>query len=265
MNDAKRNWMLAGGLWLATSTGLPTTADELHFSGREQSAAKADESQFSDAEPLIVSPERTAEVPLTVSRAAPPKYYYQCPPPVRQSAFSRWHQRHKAQAQAKYLGYPEEFHHAPLGMMVNAHIETSIAKGQASRMVLYQYDFVPGSDQLKPRGKAQAAKIAAWLPFNPYPVFVEPSGDSFELDEARRQSVWREFAATSCPIPGERVVVGYASSRGLEGLEAELIDQNRLNQTGSRGMSGGTAGSGTSSSQSTGADNSTEGSMEQGP
>jgi hypothetical protein len=143
--------------------------------------------------------------------------------------------------QATHWGYPEENQDAPLGAMLNRHVATSIVNGRASRMTLYQYDFLPGSDKLKPRGKAQVAKFAAWLSVHPMMVFIEPSAIAPQLDEARREAVVRELADGPCPIPAELVVVGCRTSRGLEGIEALAIDRNRLSQTSSRGVGAGAA------------------------
>jgi hypothetical protein len=107
--------------------------------------------------------------------------------------------------------------------------------------VLYQYDFLPGSDKLKPRGKAQLAKFANWISAHPMLMFIEPSAGTPRLDEARRAAVMRELAESPCPIPAELVVVGYGPSRGLEGIEALAIDRNRVSQTASRGVGAGAA------------------------
>lgn len=219
MNNVKQRWMLAGGLWLAATASLP--AEDLP-----------------PPRPAVLRP----SVPVFVdtydgtAAAAPPDFCEAACPPCSTTV-----SKHRARAQRKYLGYPEEFHDAPLGAMLNHHLGTSIANGRAARMTLYQYDFVPGSDKLKPRGRAQVAKFAAWLSHSPMLVFVEPSAGTPRLDEARRQTVLRELADGPCAIVPEQVLVGSYAGRGLEGLEALAIDRNRLSQTSARGVGAGAA------------------------
>jgi hypothetical protein len=144
--------------------------------------------------------------------------------------------------------------------MLESHIATSVANGQAARMVLRQFDFYPSSSQLKPRGKVQLAKIAAWLPNNSFPVLVEPSSDGPELDEARRDTIWRELAAC-CPVSDLRILVGVPAGAGVCGLEALVIDRNHGVQTANRGVgaSGASGASGGGPGAANGAAGSTSG------
>lgn len=233
MNDARHHWVLAGGLWLA-STGLAALAQD-----RVPPTSTPSRPGRSSATPL----ESLAAEPNDLEEAI------ECPPRPP-GPLVRWHRRCKARAQEKYWGYPEEFQDAPLGAMLQAHVDTSIANGQAARMVLRQYDFYPFTNQLKPRGKSQLAKIASWLLANPSPVFVEPSVDDPGLNEARRRTVARELAVLACPVPGERILVGLPGGGGVSGVESILIDRNRLNQTTTRGA--GAGGSGDSNGSSNG-------------
>lgn len=147
-----------------------------------------------------------------------------------------WH-RIKARAQERYWGYPEEFEEPPLGMSLEANLDAQRLNGDAARMVLYDYDFVPDSDQLKWRGKQRLVKIARMLPENFLPVIIEPApgmrydtpagplyvrrnrwdlspldkeqldGRLDELDQARRATVLRELTKLPFPVPEERVIV----------------------------------------------------------
>jgi hypothetical protein len=98
---------------------------------------------------------------------------------------------------------------------------------------------VAGTNRLNPRGKEQLAKIAALLPANFFPVLIERTADGPELDEARRQVVLDELLRGPFPVPMERVVLGDPLGKGLRGVEAELIHQNLLLQTQTRGTLGG--------------------------
>ena len=132
---------------------------------------------------------------------------------------------------------------------------TQIANGVAARMVLYQYDFLPASDQLNVHGKAQVAKIARWLTTYDFPVLVEPTLANVELDELRRQSVWRQFSLNQVAVPSERIVMGVPNVRGIDAIDALSIDRNRMGLTFSRGGTsggGGTSGSAPTSGGMTG-------------
>jgi hypothetical protein len=150
----------------------------------------------------------------------------------------RWHSvagPAKSRMQEKWLGYPEEFHEPPLGAFLYAHGRIQVANGEAARMVLYQYDFEEGTDRLNHRGRQQLAKIAAMMPENFNPLVIEWSPDAPALDEARRVAVLTELGRGPFPVVPERVVVGPPVAYGLQGVEAELVYQNLLQQTQSRG------------------------------
>lgn len=216
--------MLVRGLCLAAAAALPAWSQEL---------------------PLPAPASEESAAPISATSMGFTSYRAEC---ERPGAVDRWFRRWVARNQHSHWGYPREFEDAPLGLMVHSHIATGVANGHAARMALHQYDFYAGSDQLTPRGRYQVAKMSEWLPMNQFPVFVEPSAASAALDEARRQAVWSEIAGGPCRIPLERVLIGYTTSRGLGGIEAQAIDLNRLKQTSSRGMGavggGADAGSG---------------------
>jgi hypothetical protein len=146
------------------------------------------------------------------------------------------------------LGYAREFEAPPLGYFLYLHGQTEVANGEAARMVLYHYDFVEGSDQLKPRGKYQLAKITALLPLNFNPLIIQATPEAPALDEARRVAVVRELAVGSFPVPPERVVIGRPPAIPLQGDEAERIYRNLLLNTEAGGLratgGGGTTGPG---------------------
>ena len=154
-----------------------------------------------------------------------------------------------------FLGRPEEFDAPPFGMSVSMHYETHVANGVAARMTLYDYDFLRGGDQLNVRGKDRVRQLAALMEINPFPVVVERMPYAPGLAEARRQAVLAELAAVMPRVPAERVVIGPPIAVPLQGVEAELIYQNLLLQTGTAGALPGTGagpGSGTSNSGSGG-------------
>lgn len=232
MNVIRQSWAIGGSLLVAAATGLIAPADDSTPSIREAEAVEQPKLELTP-EPLGGDP---AMPPSPVAAAhCPPAYGTQYCPPGR---FARFKQR----CQAKYWGYPEEFCEPPLGAMLQGFQMIQIANAQAARMGLYQYDFLPDSDQLNARGKAQLARIGACLPMNAFPIFVEPTPSNPELDEARRQAASRELALYHGPIPIERIIIGRPNIRGLDAPDDLVIDRNRLGLTSSRGAGGGGGG-----------------------
>ena len=252
MTDNKQSWRVAGSLLLAATTGFPALAQDLPF-----------------RELIAPTSERTAPTPANndlLATELPPaesvEFKAHCSP-GRRDPISRWRQRCCARTRDKFWGYPWEFDDAPLGAAVEAHLTVQIAGGQAARMILYQYDFIPLSDQLKPRGKGELARIAYCVPSTFCPILVEPTPGQPKLDEARRQTVWRELASSPYPVPSERVVIGRPLTRGLGGAEALVNDRNRLMQTLSRGAGAG-GGAGSISGSGSGASGGANGSSSSG-
>jgi hypothetical protein len=128
----------------------------------------------------------------------------------------------------------------PLGYSVALHSETQIANAAASRMILHDYDFVPGTSALNDRGKDRVLRIAALLPHNRFPVVVERLPYAPALAEVRRRTVLAGLAAASGGVAPERVVVGRPASVPLQGPEAELIYMNLLRLAESAGTVPGT-------------------------
>jgi hypothetical protein len=140
-------------------------------------------------------------------------------------------QRFKNGLHRCFIGYPDEFMAPPLGDSLYAHGKTEVANGEAARMVLYDYDFIQGGDQLNLRGRQQLAKMMALLPCNFFPIVIQEKPDIPPLNGARRRAVLNELARYPFPVPAERVVVGRPIANGLRGEEAEIISSNRLGFT----------------------------------
>lgn len=247
MSGFKQCGTVGGGILLAATAGLIAMAEDASLQGPDPAAVE---------QPLFIAPPPPAPAAATAESGTfsqnTPMYCPQCQP-CQPGHFARFKER----CRAKYWGYPEKFCEPPLGTMLMGHNMTQVANGQAARMALYQYDFVPGSDQLNARGKAQLAKIAQWLPTNAFPVFVEPTPARPKLDEARRQVVWHEIASQHFSIPSERVLVGRPNVRGLDASDALAIDRNRTGLTTSRGSASSSGGTSTSSSDTSGTTGST--------
>lgn len=157
---------------------------------------------------------------------------------------AQWWERHKAHCRDKLWGYPEEFVPAQLGAAVADNVSRQVARAQEARMVVYQYDFLPMSYELKPRARMALAKYGEWASHGAGPVFIEPTPGHPDLDEARRLAVWREMQCGPFAIPPEMIAIGCSEILGLRGGEALLVDKNLMMQTSSRGTAMGGGGGG---------------------
>lgn len=137
-----------------------------------------------------------------------------------------WH-RH----QGKFFGYPEEFKPRPLGASLYDNNRAMVANGAAAKLVLFEYDFEPGTSVLKPRGRDQLARMTAQLAASPYPLIIERTPDNPRLADARRAAVLAELAAGPLPVPADRVLVGMPTPRGMSGNDADIISANALQRT----------------------------------
>lgn len=206
-----------------------------------------------DDQPLLVAP---ASSPMPVASVPEERFAPMGRPQYRTCSPGRFG-RFVDRCRAKFWGYPEEFCEPPLGAMVTAHYVAQTASGQAARMGFYQYDFLPDSVRLNARGKSQLARLVRWLPTNDCPVFVEPTQANPELDELRREAVWRELSGHQPSIPTERVIVGRPGVRGLDAGDALAVDRNRRGLTAARGLSTG-GGEASTTSTSDGGDTGSE-------
>lgn len=173
--------------------------------------------------------------------------------------YRRWEK--KRCAQERWLGYPEEFCEQPLGTALYGQMNTQIANGVAAKLVLYQFDFVQGSDQLNLKGKERLARHLTSMSANFYPLLIEPTPDSPGLDESRRLNVQRTIGQLQTPVVADRVVVGAPIPAGLPGRHGLLLDANFMRDTrnggttnlapGSFRAGGSIQGSGTSSNAGT--------------
>jgi hypothetical protein len=140
--------------------------------------------------------------------------------------------------QGKALGYPEDFVPRPLGASVYDHGRTMVANGEAARLTLFDYDFFPGTNQLKPRGLDQLAKHAGRLAEGPHPLVIEPTPNNPRLAESRRLAVLQTTASWPFPIAPDRVLVagpGTPRPTGLTGIEAQIIGANAMDRTAKYG------------------------------
>lgn len=245
MAGIKQRGAICGGLLIAAAVGSIAVAEDDVIQKRQGPVSRP----LADVVPPSPDGEPLEElIPTTPTLPAVSDFDVQCP--TRPPGFFA---RFKERCRAKYWGYPEEFYARPAGSIAKGYELNQIANGQAARMVLHQYDFQADSPQLTHRGKAELARIAQWLPTNPFPVFVEPTEANPELDELRRQTVWNEFNSICGLTPSERVIIGRPGGRGLYAAESLLIDRSRLGMTATRGNStsgGGSGGPGMSANSS---------------
>lgn len=133
-----------------------------------------------------------------------------------------WHTRIKPWLEASHWGYPEEFQEPPLGRFVVAHMNRQVVKGEAARMVLYNYDFVPGEEDgehsavLNRQGERQLRKIAVMMQYNPAPLVIQHSEDP-GLDQERRTAIIEQLAQLGSEVSPDRVVIADPTAIGLPG------------------------------------------------
>jgi len=125
----------------------------------------------------------------------------------------------------------------PFGASYQAFTQLQIVKGQAALTVLHHYDFEQDQAELNFRGRQRLHTIAERAVRFGHPIVVEASRDNLQLDSARRAHVLTELSALPYDIDEGQVVIGFARTRGLDGLDAELIHQNLLQQTSAGGQS----------------------------
>ena len=133
-------------------------------------------------------------------------------------------------------------------------------------MSLHDYDFNCNTAQLNLRGKDRLLWIAGQMGHVHCPIVIERTPDAPGLAEMRRTTILNELTALlSVPVPPEMVVVGPPRAIPLNGVEAEILYFNLLQQTRGAGaatagqslggginLSGSTGTTGTTSSTSTG-------------
>lgn len=163
---------------------------------------------------------------------------------------SRWHwhrTRCMRKHQEAWLGYPEEFNEWPLGRAAYANAGVQVANGAAARMVFNDYDFVTGTSALNVRGRDKLGSTLARLPTTFDPIVIERTPRTPGLDQTRRLAILAELAGGPFPVPAERVLIGPPIANGLWGVEALLVNRNRLGAVAGQGGFGsglGGAGSG---------------------
>ena len=149
------------------------------------------------------------------------------PPKFREHKLRSWHW-HKLQA--RFLGYPEEYHPRPLGASVYDHARVMVANGAAAGLCLYRYDFVEGTSRLSDRGVAQLAKAASQLAASPYPLLIEWTPEDPGLADARRLAVLQALAFGPVPVAPSRVLVGSPIPHGMSGIDAQIVGSNALDR-----------------------------------
>jgi hypothetical protein len=133
--------------------------------------------------------------------------------------------------QGKFAGYPEDFAPRPLGAALYDVNRTMVANGAAAKLVLFDFDFEPGTSRLRPRGHDQLVRMSAQLAASPYPLIIERTLANPALAEARRAAVLAELAAGPLPVTADRVLVGMPKPYGMAGNDADIIYSNSLQRT----------------------------------
>ena len=114
---------------------------------------------------------------------------HQAPHVDRKSRSWKWRR-----TQGKFWGYPEEFEPRPLGSSIYETNKIMVANGALARLVLYNYDFLPGTSELSPRGIDQLDRFVPQLAASPFPLIVERTTPDLALSESRRYAVLARLA-----------------------------------------------------------------------
>ncbi len=149
---------------------------------------------------------------------------------------------HRAKNNLERWFVSEEPDPFPAGQSVYQTFGTQVNNGIAARMILYDFDFEAGRASLNPRGQDQLSLIAAYALRYPYPVIIERNRYQPKLAEERQRAVVKELKRQGIPLSADRIVVGAPLTAGLSGVEAFEIYQNLIEQTRSKGISGGQGG-----------------------
>lgn len=214
----------AAGLALAVSAVGTASAQDLP----SPIAAPSNQFGFSSVPAATPVPEPQAAVPA--AECQPSTEYGHRPATFwERFHYRRWEK--KRCAQERWLGYPEEFCEQPLGTALYGQMNTQIANGVAAKLVLYQFDFVQGSDQLNAKGKERLARHLTSMSTNYYNLLIEPTPDSPALAESRRAAVQQTIAQMQTPVGADRVIVGMPTPNGLPGRHALLLDANMMRDT----------------------------------
>lgn len=140
--------------------------------------------------------------------------------------------------------HPKYYFERPFGTYVRDAMNQQISNGLADQMVLYHYDFRDGEHgtELSLRGKYQLTKFANRMFRCGFPIVIQETPANPALADARRQNVIDELKSLDPEfnLADSSVLVGRPRVPGLRGIEAQIIDDNNLQQI----QSGGTIGPG---------------------
>jgi hypothetical protein len=138
--------------------------------------------------------------------------------------------------------HPRYYFERPFGTYFRSAMNQQICNGIADQMVLYHYDFRDGEQaaELTLRGKYQLTKFATRLLSCGYPILIQDTPANPALADTRRQSVLTALADLDPALANVEasVVIGRPRPPGLRGVEAQIIDDNNLQQTEARGTLG---------------------------
>ena len=110
----------------------------------------------------------------------------------------------------------------PAGTYMCQWNNAEIDRAARDQFVVYRYEWQRDKSELNSFGEKHLPLIAERFACAPYPVVVEPSGDS-RLDESRRNAIAQAIATHGVDVPADRVVLGRSEAEGLQGVEVPQI------------------------------------------
>lgn len=160
-----------------------------------------------------------AVAPAPTAAIAAPPAPAATPPCERRGAIHRLFHHTAHTAEDKFIGYPATFVEPPLGVFAAEQFAVQVGKADWHRFMLYNTDFLPGTNVLSPVGASRfnimVKRACAW----PGPITIEWTPDQPTVAEARRLAVAAMLKQAGQPIVAERVVIGPSPYPGGIGLE----------------------------------------------
>jgi hypothetical protein len=146
----------------------------------------------------------------------------------------------------------------PNGQAVQNILQQQEVNGEAIDFVIYEHEFVAGTQRLTPAGESHVRQIAARAKESPFPVVIEESSlaikpeteygfpvhNDRELDSQRRVLVARALNILGVASADSRVVVGPAPAAPAYSHEAEISFRRGLSRRSGAGGAGGVGGAG---------------------
>ncbi len=122
---------------------------------------------------------------------------------------------------AYFFGFErrERLFSPPIGSSLREHVTLHRLRGRAARALLYDYDFQPGSSELRQRGQEKLQTFADWVMESGVQVVVEHTPRSPKLATARKQTVVVQLLEVGITNAADFVMVGRPLVRAKRAIQ----------------------------------------------